>query len=192
VAASRGKAARRARQADAAPPSLESSAAGSQATQLPPPPRRSKATTGSASTSRVSSAPTRSAGEDAAGPRSAAARVPLPRGRPGTPLAAEAAPGEARDDPIEQESPPPLLRLTRLPAVEEARRSGPGALFQWTPPAAPSQMEECSLRTLYSAILMPKQGPAWQRWMGRHPVQYELPAGVATDLPALQGAEDAP
>ena len=30
------------------------------------------------------------------------------------------------------------------------------------------------------------------RWLARNPVQYELPAGVATDLPALQEAGDAP
>jgi len=28
--------------------------------------------------------------------------------------------------------------------------------------------------------------------LARHPVQYELPAGLATDLPALQEAGDAP
>jgi len=53
-------------------------------------------------------------------------------------------------------------------------------------------MGECRLRALYSEILLPKQGPAWQRWLARHPVQYELPAGVTTDLPALQEAGDAP
>jgi len=192
VAASRGNAAHRARPANAAPPRRESSAAGSQATQPPPPPRRYKSTAGSASACRASSAPTRSAGEDAAGPRTAAARVPLPPSWPATPPAAEAAPGEAGDDPMEQESPPPVPRRGRLPAVGEARRAGPGALVPWTPPAADSQMGECSLRTLYSAIPLPKQGPAWQRWLARHPVQYELPAGVATELLALQEAGDAP
>jgi len=53
-------------------------------------------------------------------------------------------------------------------------------------------MGECRLRTFYSAILLPMQGSAWQRWLARQPVQYELPAGVATDLPALQEARDAP
>jgi len=62
-----------------------------------------------------------------------------------------------------QESPPPVPRRGRLPAVGEARRAGPGALVPWTPPAADSHMGECSLRTLYSAIPLPKQGPAWQR-----------------------------
>jgi len=47
------------------------------------------------------------------------------------------------------------------------------------------------LRTLSSAIPLPKQGPAWQRWLARHPLQYKLPAGVATDLPALLEAGDA-
>jgi len=39
---------------------------------------------------------------------------------------------------------------------------------------------------------VPKEGPAWQRWLTRHPVQYELPAGVTADLPALLEAGDAP
>ena len=192
AAAARGKAARRSRQVSGAPPSRECLAAESQATQPPPPLRPSKSTAGSASASRASSAATRSAGEDAAGPRTAAARVPLPPSRPGTPPAAEAAPGEGGDDPMEQESPLPVPRRGRLPVVEEAGPAGPGALVQWTPPAAPSQMGECRLRTLFSAIPLPKQGPAWQRWLARHPVQYELPAGVATDLPALLEAGDAP
>ena len=53
-------------------------------------------------------------------------------------------------------------------------------------------MGECRLRALYEAIPVPKQGPAWQRWLTRHPVQYELPAGVTADLPALIEAEDGP
>jgi len=53
-------------------------------------------------------------------------------------------------------------------------------------------MKECRLRALYSAITLPKQSPAWQRWLARHPVQYELPGRVATDLPALQEEGDAP
>jgi len=68
----------------------------------------------------------------------------------------------------------------------------PGALLQWTPPHAPIQLEECRLRALYEAIPVPKQGPAWQRWVMRHPVQCEVPAGVRTDLPALLEAADAP
>ena len=67
-----------------------------------------------------------------------------------------------------------------------------GALVQWTAPHAPSQLGECRLRALYEAIPVPKQGPAWQRWLTRHPVQYELPAGVTADLPALLEAADAP
>ena len=39
---------------------------------------------------------------------------------------------------------------------------------------------------------MPKQGPAWQRWLARHPVEYEVPAGVTTDLLAPIEAADAP
>jgi len=142
--------------------------------------------------SRLSSAATRSAGEDAAGRRTAAAREPLPPSRPGTSPAAEAAPGEAEDDPIEWEFSRPVPRSGRLPAVEEARLAGPGAFVQWTPPAAPSQMGECRLRTLYSAIPLPKQGPAWQRWLARHLVLYELPAGVTTYHCALPEAGDAP
>jgi len=38
---------------------------------------------------------------------------------------------------------------------------------------------------MYEAIPVPKQGPAWQGWLTRHPVQLELPAGVTTDLPAI-------
>jgi len=38
---------------------------------------------------------------------------------------------------------------------------------------------------------VPKQGPPWQRWVSRHPVQYKLPAGVKTDLPALVETADA-
>jgi len=51
---------------------------------------------------------------------------------------------------------------------------------------------ECRLRALYEAIPVPKQGPAWNRWLTRHPVQYELPAGVTSDLPDLLEAADAP
>jgi len=72
---------------------------------------------------------------------------------------------------MEQASPPPMPRRGRLPVVVDARRAGPGAFVLWTPPAAPSQFGECRLRTLYSAIPLPKQGPAWQRWLARHPVQ---------------------
>jgi len=54
-------------------------------------------------------------------------------------------------------------RRGRLPAVEGAGLAGPGALVQWTPPAAPSQIGKCRLWTLYSAIPLPKQCPAWQR-----------------------------
>jgi len=140
----------------------------------------------------VSSAATRSTGEGAAGPRTAAARVPLPPSRPGTPPAAEAAPREAGDDPMEQEFPPPVPRRRRLPVGEEAGLAEPGALVQWTPPAAPSQMEKCRLRTFYAAIPVSKQGLAWQRWLARLPVQYKLPAGEASELLALQEARDAP
>jgi len=95
---------------------------------------------------------------------------------------------------MEQDSPPPVPRRVRPPAFEEA---GPavaetGALVQWTPPHAPSQLGECRLRAPYEAIPVPKQGPAWQRWLTRHPVQYKLPAGVTADLPALLEAADAP
>jgi len=82
----------------------------------------------------------------------------------------------------------------RPPAVEEAGPAGAesGALVQWTPPHAPIQLGECRLRALYEAIPVPKQGPAWQRRLTRHPVQYELPAGVTADLPAALRAADAP
>jgi len=118
--------------------------------------------------------------------------VPLPPSRPATPPAAEAALGEAGDDPMEQESPPPVPRRGRLPVLEEAGRSGRGPLVQWTPRAASSQIGEFRLLTLYFAIPLPKEGPAWQHWAARHPVQYELPARVATDLADLQEAGDAP
>jgi len=39
---------------------------------------------------------------------------------------------------------------------------------------------------------VPKQGPAWQRWLTRHLRQHELPGGVTADVPALLEAEDAP
>jgi len=93
---------------------------------------------------------------------------------------------------MEQESPPPVPRRGRLPVVEKAGPAELGALVQWTPPLAASQLGECCLRTLYSVIPLRKQGPAWQRWLTRHPVQYELPAGVETNLPALLEAGDAP
>jgi len=74
---------------------------------------------------------------------------------------------------MEQDSPPPVPRRVRPPPVEEA---GPaveasGALVQWTPQHAPMKLGECRLRALYEAIPVPKQGPAWQRWLKRHPVQ---------------------
>ena len=53
-------------------------------------------------------------------------------------------------------------------------------------------MKECRPRTLYSAIPLPKQGPAWQLLLTRPPVQYELPAEVETDLPSLLEAGDVP
>ena len=94
---------------------------------------------------------------------------------------------------MEQDSSPPMPRRVRLPEVEEAGPAGAelGALVQWTPPHAPSRLGECRLRALYEAIPVPKQGP-WKRWLTRHPEQYELPAGVTTDLPALLEAADAP
>jgi len=74
---------------------------------------------------------------------------------------------------MEQDSPPPVPRRVRPPVVEETGTAGaePGALVQWTPPHAPSQLGECRLRGLYAVIPVPKQGPAWQRWLSRHPVQ---------------------
>jgi len=93
---------------------------------------------------------------------------------------------------MEQVSPPPVPLRGRLPVVEEARPAGPAALVQWTHPHGPSQLRECLLRMLYSAIPLPKQGPAWQRWLTRHRVQYELPAGVVTAVPALKEAGDEP
>ena len=196
-ATARGKAVRWSRPASNATPSRESSAAGSQATQPPPAPRRSESTAGSATASRASSAAGRSADENAAAPTMAAARVPLPPIRPGTPpaaaAAAAAAPAVGGEDPMEQDSPPPVPRGVRPPAVEEAGPAGAesGALAQWTPPHAPSQLGECRLRALYKANPVPKQGPDWQRWLTRHPAQYELPAGVTADLPALIEAADA-
>jgi len=85
-------------------------------------------------------------------------------------------------------------RRGRPPAVEEAgpAQAESGALVQWAPPHAPRQVTECRLRALYEAIPVPKQGPAWNRWLTRHPVQYELPAGVTSDLPDLLEAADAP
>jgi len=85
-------------------------------------------------------------------------------------------------------------RRVRPPAVEDAgpAEAESGALTQWTPPHAPIQMRECRLVALYEAIQVPKQGAAWLRWLTRHPVQYELPAGVTADLPALLKAADEP
>ena len=87
-----------------------------------------------------------------------------------------------------------MPRRVRPPVVEETGTAGaePGALVQWTPPNAPSQLRECRLRTPYSAISLLKQGRDWHRWLTRHPVQCELPAGVETDLPAPLEAGDAP
>ena len=193
-----GRAVRLSRPASGATPSRESSAAGSQATPPPLAPRRSKSTAGSATASRASRAAGRSSDENAAAPSPAAARVLLPPSRPGTPLAAAAAaaaaPAVGGEDPMEQDSPPPVPRRVRPPAVEEAGPAGAelGALVQWTPPHAPSQSGECRQRALYEAIPVSKQGPDWKRWLTRHPVQYELPAGVTADLPALLEAEDAP
>jgi len=87
---------------------------------------------------------------------------------------------------MKQDSPPQVPRRVRPPAVEEA---GPavaetGALVHWTPPHAPSHLGECRLRALYEAIPVLKQGPAWQRWLTRHSVQFEVPAGVTADVPA--------
>jgi len=194
----RGKAARRSRPASGATPRRESSAAGQPAMQPPPPPRRSKSTAGSATASRASSAAGWSADDHAAAPTTAAARVPLPPSRPGTPPAATAAtaaaPAVGGEDPMEQDAPPPVPRRVRPLAVEEAEPAGgeTGALVQWMPPHAPGQFGECRLRALYEAIPVPKQGPAWQPWLTCHPVQYELPAGVTADLPALLEAADAP
>jgi len=129
-------------------------------------------------------------------PRTAAARVPLPLSPPGAPpaaaVAATAALGDEGDDPMQQESHPPVPRRGRLPVVEEAGPAKPGALVQWTPPNAPSQLRECRLRTPYSAISLLKQGRAWHRWLTRHPVQCKLPAGVVMALPALLEAGGAP
>ena len=81
---------------------------------------------------------------------------------------------------MEQDSPPPGPRRVRPLAVGEAGPAGAesGALVQWTPPHAPSQLGECRLRALYEATPVPKQGPAWQRWLTRHPVQYEARDGA--------------
>jgi len=163
-----------------------------------PAPRRSKSTAGLATASRASRAAGWSADEDAAVHTMAAVRVPLPSSRPGTPPAAAAAaavtPAAGGEDRMEQNSAPPESLRVRPPAVEEAVPEGAesGALLQWTPPHAPTHLGECRLRALYEAIPVPKQGPAWQRWLTRHPVQYKVPAGVTTDLPALLEAADAP
>jgi len=193
-----GNAVRRSRLAGGVTPSRESSAAGSQAKQPPPDPGRSKSTTGSVTASRASSAAERSADEVAAAPATVAAQVPLPPSRPGTPPeaagAAAATTADGGEDIMKQDSPPPVPPRVRPPAVEEAGPAGAesGALAQWTPPHAPVQLQEWHLRALYEAIPVPKQGPAWQWWLTRLSVQYELPDGVMTDLPALLEAADAP
>jgi len=186
------------RPANGAPSSREASAPGSQATQPAPPPRRSTSAAGSVSASHESSAAARSEDEDAAAPRMAVARVPLPPSRPGTSpasaAAAAAAPGDGGEDSMKKNSLPPVPCRVRLSVVEEMSPAGaePGALVPWTPSHAPSRLGECRLRALYAAILVPKQGPAWQRWLKRHPVQYQRLSGVATDLPALLEAGDTP
>jgi len=50
---------------------------------------------------------------------------------------------------------------------------------------------ESCLRALYTAIPVPQQGPAWQRWLKRHLLQEELPTGATTDLISLLEARDA-
>jgi len=78
--------------------------------------------------------------------------------------------------------------------VEKADPAGveSGGPVQWTPPHAPIRLGECRLRVQYEAIPVPKQGPAWKRWLTRHPAQYELPAGVTADLPALLESANEP
>jgi len=72
------------------------------------------------------------------------AHVLLPPSRPGTPPAAAAgaeAPADGREDPMEQNSPPPVPRRVRPPSVKEAGPAGAesAALLQWTSPHAPIQ-----------------------------------------------------
>jgi len=88
---------------------------------------------------------------------------------------------------MDQDSPPPFSRRARPPAVGGVGPAGdaPGALVQWIPPRARIQIVSCLLRDLYEAIPVPKQGPAWQRWVTGNPVPYELPARVKTDVPVL-------
>jgi len=121
--------------------------------------------------------------------RTAAARVPLPPNRQGDPpaaaAAAAAAPGHGGEEPMERDSLPPVPRRGCLLVVEEAGPTGaePGALVPWTPSYAPSQLGECRLRAPYAAITLPKQGPAWNRWLRRHPLQYELPQLAQCSVP---------
>jgi len=63
---------------------------------------------------------------------------------------------------MEQDSPPPVPRRVRPRKVEEAKpaKAESGALVQWTPPHAPSQLGERRLRALYEDIPVPKQSPA--------------------------------
>jgi len=92
---------------------------------------------------------------------------------------------------MEQQSFPPVPRRGRLPVGKKAGPAGLRAFFQWTPPRAPSQVRECRLQTLYSAIPLPKHGMPWHRWLTRDPMQNELLARVETDFPALLEAGDA-
>jgi len=78
--------------------------------------------------------------------------VPLPPSQPGTPpaaaAAATAAPSNGGGEPMEQDPRPLVPRQVRFPVVEKAgpAEAEPGALVQWTPPHAPSQLRECRLR----------------------------------------------
>jgi len=49
---------------------------------------------------------------------------------------------------MEQDPRPLVPRQVRFPVVEKAgpAEAEPGALVQWTPPHAPSQLRECRLR----------------------------------------------
>ena len=164
------------------------------ATQRPPPPRRSKsgsaAGSASVSVSRPSSVGGRTSEDGGQSPPAAAAGVPLPPSRPVTPPAAPEPPVE--DDPMEQD-PPPVPRLPRpMVGGGAAPSGGAGApLVPWHPRLAPTLLGACALKACYEAIAIPKQGPAWQRWLQRHPAHCELPAGVTADLPALLEAGDA-
>jgi len=73
---------------------------------------------------------------------------------------------------MEQDTPPPVPRRVRPLAVEEAGPAGAesGALVLWKPLHSPSHLGDCRLRALYEAVPVPKQGPAWQLWLTRHPV----------------------